>query len=136
LTAEEDYGELGFAVLESEVDVAGGSGAAVGDLAFDPEIGEGSFDLLADVGDEGADGPDAALGDCGGREWFGFSRGTAGGGFGCRIYGRGDRCVGEEEAGLGGSTRRGLALSGTELCLAGAEACQSRRVVFPLGHTA
>ena len=64
LAAEEDDGELSFAVLESEVDVAGGSGAAVGDLAFDPEVGVGGLDLLADAGDEGANAVDAALGGC------------------------------------------------------------------------
>ena len=66
LAAEEHDGELGFAVLESEVDVAGGRGAAVGDLAFDPEVGVVGFDVLADVGDEVADGPDAALRGVGG----------------------------------------------------------------------
>ncbi|MCU1318967.1 MAG: hypothetical protein JWP98_485, partial [Edaphobacter sp.] len=64
LTAEEDDGKLGFAVFEGEVDVAGGGGAAVGDLALDPDVGVAGLDLLADVGDEGADGPDAALGGC------------------------------------------------------------------------
>ena len=70
LAAEEDDGELGVGVLEGEVDVAGGGGAAVGDLAFDPEIGMGGLDLLADAGDEGGDGPDAAFGRLGfGRLW-------------------------------------------------------------------
>ena len=61
LAAKEDNGELGFAILEREVDVAGGRGAAVGDLALNPEVGVGGFDALADVGDQGADGPDVAL---------------------------------------------------------------------------
>ena len=38
LAAEENDRELGFAILECEVDVAGGRGAAVGDLAFDPDV--------------------------------------------------------------------------------------------------
>jgi hypothetical protein len=51
LAAEEDDRKLGVCVLESEVDVSRGSGAAVGDLAFDPEIGIGDLDLLADSAD-------------------------------------------------------------------------------------
>ena len=39
LAAEEHDRKLRFAVLEREVDVAGGRGAAVGDLALDPEVG-------------------------------------------------------------------------------------------------
>ena len=61
LAAEEHDGELGVAVLEGEVDVAGGRGAAVGDFAFDPDVGVVAFDAAADAGDEVADGPDAAL---------------------------------------------------------------------------
>ncbi len=105
LTAEEDDGELGFAVLEREVDVAGGGGAAVGDLALDPDVGVGALSVLADVGDEGADGVDAAFllnGKDGGRgrnagilrcaQKDGFSRFWLWCGFG-----------GGEEVGLGGA---------------------------------
>jgi hypothetical protein len=62
LAAEEDDGELGFAVFEGEVEVAGGCGAEVGDLAF---YGYGTvlgFDLGADLGDEGSDGVDGFRG--------------------------------------------------------------------------
>ena len=38
LAAEEHDGKLGLAVLEREVDVAGGRGTAVGDFAFDPDV--------------------------------------------------------------------------------------------------
>jgi hypothetical protein len=62
LTAKEDDGELGFAVFEGEVDVAGGGWAAVGDLALDPDVGVGRFGTETDVGDEGANGEDSALG--------------------------------------------------------------------------
>ncbi len=61
LAAEEDDRELGLAILEREIDVAGGRGAAVGDLAFDPEVGVTELDALADVGDEGAYAPDTAF---------------------------------------------------------------------------
>ena len=65
LAAEEDDGELGVGVFEGEVDVAGGSGAVVGDFAFDPDVAVLLLDEFADVGDEVADGPDAA-----GGAWF------------------------------------------------------------------
>jgi hypothetical protein len=81
LTAEEDDRELGFAVLEGEVNVTGGRGAAVGDLALDPKVREGGLDVLADVGDECPDGPDAALCAEGGRgRWLGFLSGSSDGG--------------------------------------------------------
>ena len=60
LAAEEDDGELGVGVLEGEVDVAGGGGAVVGDFAFDPDVAVLLLDEFADLGDELADGPDAA----------------------------------------------------------------------------
>ncbi len=60
LAAEEHDGELGLGVLEREVDVAGGRGAEVGNLAFDPDVAVFLLDQLADLGDEFADGPDAA----------------------------------------------------------------------------
>jgi hypothetical protein len=76
LAAEENDGELGVGVLEGEVDVAGGGGAVVGDFAFDPDIAVLLFDEFANLGDEFADGPDAAglvgLVECEvelGREW-------------------------------------------------------------------
>ena len=60
LAAEEDDGELGVGVFEGEVDVAGGRGAVVGDFAFDPDVAVLLLDEFADLGDEFADGPDAA----------------------------------------------------------------------------
>ena len=63
LAAEEDDGKLGVGVLQREVNVAGGRGAQVGDFALDPDVGVLGFDDLANVGDEQADGPDAAGGD-------------------------------------------------------------------------
>jgi hypothetical protein len=62
LATEEDDGELGVGILEGEVDVAGRGRAAVGDLAFNPQVGVSGLDLAADAGDEGGDGPDATLG--------------------------------------------------------------------------
>ena len=62
LAAEEDDGELGVGVLEGEVDVAGGGGAVVGDFAFDPDVAVLLLNEFADLGDEFADGPDAAGG--------------------------------------------------------------------------
>jgi hypothetical protein len=58
--AEENDGELCAGVLEGEVDVTGRRGAAVGDFPFDPEVGVGAFDLLADAVDESGYGPDTA----------------------------------------------------------------------------
>jgi len=47
--------------------MAGGRGATVGDFALDPEVRVFLLDLLADSGDELADGVDAALGGFGRR---------------------------------------------------------------------
>ncbi len=134
LAAEEDDGKLGFAVFEGEVDVAGGGRAAVGDLTFDPEVGVGGFDLLTDVGDEGADGPDAALG----GYFDGWRWTLRGGGFEDDGGRRGFDDDGEE-AGLEVLCRRGGMFCGAELSLAGSEAGErwrGWRVVFPLRHTA
>jgi len=60
LAAEEDDRELGVGVLEGEVDVAGGCGTVVGDFAFNPYVAVFLLDEFADLGDEIADGPDAA----------------------------------------------------------------------------
>jgi hypothetical protein len=49
-------------LFEGEVEMAGGSGAEVGDFAFNPDVGVAFLDELADLGDEFADGPDAAGG--------------------------------------------------------------------------
>ena len=62
LAAEEHDRKLGVAIFEREIDVAGGRGPAVGDLAFDPDVVVVAFELLADAGDQVANGPDAALG--------------------------------------------------------------------------
>jgi hypothetical protein len=88
LAAEEDDGELRVCVLEGEVEVAGGSGAAVGDLTLDPEIGVSGFDLLPDAADEIGYGPDAALGD--GRRGLDYS--FRSGGAGC--VEEGESCLG------------------------------------------
>jgi hypothetical protein len=81
LAAEEDDRELRVGVLEGEVDVSGGSGAAIGDLAFDPEVCMGGFNLPADSGDERGDGPDAAFRRLGfGRLWGAEETGLALGG--------------------------------------------------------
>ncbi len=53
LAAEDDDGELGFAVLEGEVEMAGGGESTVGDFTLDPEVGVAGLDLLADFRDEG-----------------------------------------------------------------------------------
>jgi hypothetical protein len=58
LLAEEDGGELGVAIFEGEVDVAGGGGTEVGDFAFDPEVTIFALHVEADVADEVADLPD------------------------------------------------------------------------------
>jgi len=140
LLAKEHNLELGIAVFEREVDVAGGCGTAVGDLATDPDVLVLLLDLAANAGDEVADTPDAALGECGGG--LGEGRGKLGLGAlwagGCLFGGGGGfaaaaRCgsrnrwgpvrrSGEEEAHLGsmagrrGSRRfsggRGLRLAG------------------------
>jgi len=60
LFAEEDRGKLRVAILKSEVDVAGGGGSEVRDLAFDPEVAVLALDVEADFADEVADLPDAA----------------------------------------------------------------------------
>jgi hypothetical protein len=62
LAAEKDDGELGVGVLEREVDVAGGSGAVVGDFAFDPDVTVHLLDEFADLADQFTDWPDAAGG--------------------------------------------------------------------------
>ena len=62
LAAKEDDRKLRLTILQSEVDMSRRRRAAVGDLAFDPEIGVVGLDVLADVGDQRADAPDAALG--------------------------------------------------------------------------
>ena len=53
---------MGVGVLEREVEVAGGGGAVVGDFAFNPDVAVLLLDEFADLGDELADGPDAASG--------------------------------------------------------------------------
>jgi len=62
LAAEEDYGELGISIFESEVEMAGRRGAEVGDFALDPDVGVALLDQFTDLCDELADGPDAAGG--------------------------------------------------------------------------
>ena len=105
LAAEEDDGKLGFAVLEGEVDVAGGGGAAVGDLTFYPDIRVRGFGPVADVGDERANGPDMALR----RLWDGSFVENG------RLAGSPRRRRGlfgfgwSEEAGLGGALGAGFA---------------------------
>ena len=62
LAAEEHNRELGGGILEREVDVAGGSGAVVGDLALDPDVAVFLLDEFADLADQFAHRPDAARG--------------------------------------------------------------------------
>jgi membrane protein CcdC involved in cytochrome C biogenesis len=75
LAAEEDDGKLRVAILEREVEMAGGRGAAVGDLAGDPDVGEFALDVAADSGDEIADGPGRGRGAGGGFDCGGFCGG-------------------------------------------------------------
>ena len=60
LAAEEHDGKLRVGVLEGEVDVAGGRGAEVGDLALDPDVAVLLLDQFADLADQFAHRPDAA----------------------------------------------------------------------------
>ena len=62
LAAEEDDGQLGVGVLEGEVDVAGGRGTVVGDLALDPDVAVLLLDQFAHLRHQFADRPDAARG--------------------------------------------------------------------------
>lgn len=143
MAAEHDDGELGFAVLEGEIDMAGGGGAAVGDFTFDPEVGIGVFDVLTDVADQGSDGPDATLdgwidGDGGGlsasvgssgwlgrldrltRDWRGFGDDFRGGG-GC--------------GGCGIRRKEQTRLRGARSRPTRVKTCQRGRILFPVGHT-
>ena len=73
LAAEEHDGKLRVSVLEREVDVAGGGGTAIRDLALDvQDAGVCAFDVLAEFGDELADGVEDGL--AGWRLWNGQSR--------------------------------------------------------------
>jgi len=58
--AEEDDGQLRVAVLEGEIEMAGGGGAAVGDFTFDEDVWVIMLEAAADGGDEFGDGEDAA----------------------------------------------------------------------------
>ena len=60
LAAEEHDGQLRVGVFEREVDVAGGRGAVVGDLALDPDVAVLLLDQLANLADQLAHRPDAA----------------------------------------------------------------------------
>ena len=60
LLFEEDAADLGAIVFEGEVDVAGLGFAAVGDLAFDPDVGEILAEEVADASGQLADGERAA----------------------------------------------------------------------------
>ena len=70
LLPEEDSWELRVAILEREVDVAGGGGTEVGDFAFDPEVAVFALDVNPNFADEVADLPDAARD----RRGLGFKR--------------------------------------------------------------
>ncbi len=54
--------DLGIAVFEREIKMAGIRGTEVGDLAFHPGVGVFAFDMSADGGDQVADLPYPALG--------------------------------------------------------------------------
>ena len=62
LLFEENAADLGAVVLEREIDVAGLGFAAVGDFAFDPDVGEILAEEVADAGGQLADGERAAGG--------------------------------------------------------------------------
>ncbi|MCY1424340.1 hypothetical protein D9M71_400800 [compost metagenome] len=59
--AEQRAAHLGAAVLEGEVDMAGGRAGEVGDLAFDPDIAEHVFQQHPGAAVELADGQDFAV---------------------------------------------------------------------------
>ena len=59
LAAEENDGKLGVGVLQREIDVAGGRGPEVRNLAFDPDVAVLLLDKLAHLSDQIANGPDA-----------------------------------------------------------------------------
>ena len=61
LSAKQNDGELRFAILQREVHVAGSRGAAVRDLALDPDVRVRRFRAEADVGNKGADREDTAF---------------------------------------------------------------------------
>ena len=52
---------MSLTVLQSEVDMAGRRMTAVGDLAFNPQIGIVGLHVLTDIGDERTHTPDAAI---------------------------------------------------------------------------
>ena len=60
--AKHDDANLGVAVFQCEVEMAGIGGAEVGDLAFDPRVGIFALDVRADRANQFADFPDPALG--------------------------------------------------------------------------
>ena len=60
--AEHDHANLGVAVFQGEIKMAGIGGAEIGDFAFDPGVGIFALDVGADGGDQVANFPDAALG--------------------------------------------------------------------------
>jgi hypothetical protein len=119
LAAEKNDGELGVAVFEGEVEVAGGSEATVGNLAFDEKAGVGGLDLVADVGYELVDRPDAA------RKWIG----------GCGLWSKGLLRLGVglrgKEVQIGGFCRGRLAFGAA---LGGSQAGQCRRWGVPVRH--
>ncbi len=106
LAAEEDDGELGFAVFEREVAVAAGGGTPVGDFAFDGNVVVGSLDEVADVADELGDGEHGLRGVLRGRRAvlrgrreFGWWCIGGGGAEGSGLFGED---VGGGDLGLGG----------------------------------
>ena len=62
LTPEKHDGQLGVGILEREVDVAGGRGAEVRNLALYPDVAVLLLHQLAHPRHQLADGPDAARG--------------------------------------------------------------------------
>ena len=69
---------MSLAILQCEVNMAGGRWAAVGDLALNPQVGVVRLDVLADVGDQSANALDAAL-DSDGRAQSRLRLGLVGG---------------------------------------------------------
>ena len=61
LLLEENATHLRTIVFQGEIDVAGLRGAAIGNFAFDPDVGEIAREQVTHFAGEFADGEDAAL---------------------------------------------------------------------------
>jgi hypothetical protein len=63
LVAKADAANLCLGIFQREINVTGLRGAAIGNFALDPDVGEAAFEEIADFAGEFADFPDAPLGD-------------------------------------------------------------------------